>query len=267
MQKNLRVQNRKINYWIEGGGQPVMLVHGFAEDHRVWDYQVEHLRKNFQLVIPDLPGSGISELLEETTMESMAEVIKAILDNESIQICTIVGHSMGGYITLAFAEKYATRLNSFGLFHSTAYPDNEEKKQTRLKAIEFMKKNGVPEFLKTSTPNLFAKEEGIEKGKQKMINKVIDDYKSIEVRSLVAYYEAMMDRPDRTEVLKTFTKPILFVLGKYDTAVPYPQGIEQSRLPGKAEVHTLHHSGHMGMWEEMDTSNGILEGFFKTNVS
>ena len=158
MEKNLRFQNKSISYWIQGKGTPVMLVHGFAEDHEVWEHQVKHLQKVFQLILPDLPGSGKSELLSDVSMENMAEVLKAILEQEAIPVVAMIGHSMGGYITLAFAEKYGDRLNSFCLFHSTAYPDNDEKKQTRIKAIEFMKKNGVVEFLKTSTPNLFAKD-------------------------------------------------------------------------------------------------------------
>ena len=268
MQKSLQFQNKSISYWTEGKGKPLMLVHGFAEDHGIWANQVAHLQDQFQLILPDLPGSGKSDLLNDVSMENMAEVLKAILDQESIQNCSMIGHSMGGYTTLAFAEKNANRLNSFCLFHSSAYPDNDEKKQTRLKAIEFMKKNGVEEFLKTAIPNLFAMGEANDNAgsKQKMVKKLIEEYKDFEVQALIAYYEAMMKRPDRTSVLKSFTKPILFLLGKYDTAVPYQQGIEQARSAKNGEVHTLHQSGHMGMWEEKDQSNQVLEAFFKNNV-
>ena len=268
MQKNLQFQNRSISYWTIGKGKPLMLVHGFAEDHRIWVHQSAHLQDQFQLILPDLPGSGKSSLLNDVSMENMAEVLNAILDQESVQLCSIIGHSMGGYVTLAFAEKNADRLNSFCLFHSSAYPDNDEKKQTRLKAIEFIKKNGVEEFLKISTPNLFAKEgENEQSGsREKMVQKLIEEYKNFDADALIAYYEAMMKRPDRTLVLKSFTKPILFLFGKYDTAVPYQQGIEQSRLAKNGEVQTLHQSGHMGMWEEKDKSNQILESFFKNNV-
>jgi len=269
MEKNLQFQNKSISYWIEGKGKPVMLVHGFAEDHLVWSHQIDYLKQNFQLIIPDLPGSGKSELLNSVSMESMAEVLKAILDQESVQQTCMIGHSMGGYTTLAFAEKYSSRLNSFCLFHSSAYPDNEEKKQTRSKAIEFMKKNGVEEFLKTSTPNLFAKDAtgSLSKPKQQMVEKLIRGYKNLDVNALVEYYHAMMERPDRTHVLKSFTKPILYVLGRHDTAVLYEQGLEQTHLARNVEVYTLNESGHMGMWEELIESNRILEGFLKTKAA
>ena len=268
MQKKLRFQNKSISYWVEGNGHPLMLVHGFAEDHRVWHYQSRLLQKNFKIILPDLPGSGASELIDTISMESMAEVLNTILDQEGINECSIIGHSMGGYVTLAFAEKNENRLNAFSLFHSTAYPDSEEKKQTRLKSIEFIRKNGVEEFLKTSTPNLFAKgkTDSEKEEKAKMTREVVETYKDFTPEALIAYYRAMMERPDRTEVLKTFTKPILFLLGKEDTAVPYDQGIEQSKLPRNVETHTLQQSGHMGMWEEKDKSNRILEVFFKNNV-
>jgi len=268
MEKKIRFQNKSISYWVEGNGQPLMLVHGFAEDHRVWHYQSKQLRKDFQIILPDLPGSGESELIDTISMESMAEVLEAILDNEGISECAIIGHSMGGYVTLAFAEKNERRLNAFSLFHSTAYPDSEEKKQTRLKSIDFIRKNGVEEFLKTSTPNLFAKGNTSSENevKSSMIKEIVETYKDFNPEALIAYYRAMMERPDRTQVLKNFTKPILFLLGREDTAVPYEQGLEQSKLPRKVETHTLQQSGHMGMWEEKDKSNRILEVFFKNNV-
>jgi pimeloyl-ACP methyl ester carboxylesterase len=265
MQKKLQFQNKSINYWIEGSGDPLMLVHGFAEDHRVWIYQQKFLQNNFQLILPDLPGSGQSELLDFTGMESMAEVLLAILNQESIDQCTMIGHSMGGYVTLAFAEKNEDRLNSFCMFHSSAYPDSEEKKQARLKSIEFIRKNGVEEFLKASTPNLFAKDpEG--NPKQVMIQELVEQYRDMKSEALIAYYEAMMRRPDRTLVLKTFTKPILYLLGKEDTAVLYQQGLEQTRLARNIEVHTLYQSGHMGMWEETVISNQVLGAFLQNNV-
>ena len=86
----------------------------------------------------------------------MATVIKDLLDQLKIDQCTLIGHSMGGYIALAFAALYPERLNAFGLFHSTAYPDSEEKKATRRKAIDFIRANGSAPFIRASTPNLFS---------------------------------------------------------------------------------------------------------------
>jgi pimeloyl-ACP methyl ester carboxylesterase len=240
----------------------VILVHGFGEDHSVWDQQVRHLEKDCALIVPDLPGSGQSKL-KDVSMEAMADHLKKILDDQSISSCIMIGHSMGGYVTLAFAEKYPEMLTGFGLFHSSAYADSDEKKETRRKAIDFIKKNGTREFLKTSVPNLIAKDT---RNREELITKLIDAYDYLSPEALIAYYEAMIARPDRTTVLKDFTKPILMVLGVYDTAVPYEQGKEQVKLLQKPVVHTLHKSAHMGMWEQPSESNSILEDYINNVI-
>lgn len=247
-----------------GESTPVMMVHGFGEDQQVWDHQVEALSKRFLLILPDLPGSGGSELNDDVSMENMAEALHAVLQQEKIGNVTMLGHSMGGYITLAFAEKYPDTLRAFGLVHSSAYADSEEKKATRKKGIEFMRKHGVHEFLKTSSPNLFSPE--TKEQRPELVEKLTNQYRTMDVNALVAYYEAMMNRPDRTEVLKTFNRPILFLAGEHDTAIPYDQVVQQSGLPLLSYLHTLHRSGHMGMWEEPAESSFILEEFIKNNV-
>jgi pimeloyl-ACP methyl ester carboxylesterase len=264
VQKNLTFQNKKIQYRVLGESTPVMMVHGFGEDQQVWDHQVEALSKRFLLILPDLPGSGGSELNDDVSMENMAEALHAVLQQEKIGNVTMLGHSMGGYITLAFAEKYPDTLRAFGLVHSSAYADSEEKKATRKKGIEFMRKHGVHEFLKTSSPNLFSPE--TKEQRPELVEKLTNQYRTMDVNALVAYYEAMMNRPDRTEVLKTFNRPILFLAGEHDTAIPYDQVVQQSGLPLLSYLHTLHRSGHMGMWEEPAESSFILEEFIKNNV-
>lgn len=264
MQKNLSFQNKKIQYRVLGEGAPVMLVHGFGEDQQVWDHQVETLSKRFQLILPDLPGSGGSELNDDVSMENLAEALHAVLQQENIETVTMLGHSMGGYVTLAFAEKYPQMLHAFALVHSTAYADNEEKKATRKKGIEFMRKNGAHEFLKTSSPNLFSPQ--TKEQSPELVEKLTNQYRGMNVNALVAYYEAMMKRPDRTEVLKTFNRPVLFLAGEHDTAIPYNQVVQQSGLSLLSYLHTLHGSGHMGMWEEPAETSFILEEFVKNNV-
>ena len=123
-QKTIYYQNATINYRVAGVGNTVMLLHGFGEDGTVWEHQIEALKDNYRLIIPDIPGSGLSELVKDANIETYAEIIKQIINTEfpnpAFQIAeemVIIGHSMGGYITLAFAEKYPEYLTSFGLFH------------------------------------------------------------------------------------------------------------------------------------------------------
>jgi len=260
-------ENKKIFYRVEGKGRPVFLLHGFAEDGRIWEKQINALKEDNLLIIPDLPGSGQSEMLDGVrTMKDYAEVVKAIADkiifknkaeNER-QFC-LIGHSMGGYITLAFAEKYPDILGSFGLFHSSAFADTEEKKATRRKGIAFIKKNGTEAFLKTTIPNLFS--ERTKNERPDMLTQLLEIGKNISPEALIQYYQAMIQRPDRTNVLRSFRKPVLFIIGKEDHAVSLQDSLSQCYIPAISYVHILENSGHQGMWEETELSNSHLVRF------
>jgi pimeloyl-ACP methyl ester carboxylesterase len=301
VEKTILYQNKKIVYRSSGSGDPVMLVHGFGEDGNVWDKQVEHLKSKYHLIVPDLPGSGQSEMINDMSMEGMAEVLHTIIheamppqtppkeglaatqsqhDENSLQKinskssasskvppsggfrgagCTVIGHSMGGYITLALVESYWNHVNAFGLFHSSAFADTEEKKVTRKKGIEFIRQQGAFEFLKTSTPNLFSPN-----SKEQIPNSIatfIDSLKGFTPQALIAYYHAMMDRPDRTSILKNTENPVLFIAGEHDNAIPLNDVLKQCHLPEKSYIHVLKKSGHMGMMEETEKANRILEEF------
>jgi pimeloyl-ACP methyl ester carboxylesterase len=268
MNKEMTYQGKKIFYRINGTGKPVFLIHGFGEDGSVWEKQVDFLKNNFQLIVPDLPGSGKSDMMDDMSMEGMAEVIKIIVDTEfpkapsfggGLGEVSMIGHSMGGYITLAFAEKYPEYLSGFGLFHSSAYADSVEKKEGRKKGIEFINKHGAFDFLKTLIPNLFS--EDSKKQMPEKVEELVAKGNNFSPAALVSYTEAMMQRPDRTDVLKHAKAPVLFIMGKHDSVIPLNDMLKQSHLPEKSYIHILEKSGHMGMLEEADKSTRILEKF------
>ncbi len=258
-----KYNNSTIFYRVSGQGKTVVLLHGFGEDGNIWNYLATNLEDNFKVIIPDLPGSGKSELLngeeKEITINNYAKVVMHILEKENVSTCTVVGHSMGGYITLAIAENYPDILNGFGLFHSSAFADNEEKIQARLKSIEFLKTNDAASFLKTSTPGLFA-----DKFKHEypdVIEKLIESGKHFSTQALIQYYQAMINRPERLEVLKQTTLPVLFIIGEKDQAIPLQQSLAQCHLPSISYVHILSNAGHMGMLEEKELCNNIVTSF------
>ena len=259
MEKTILYQNKKIYYRTIGSGKPVMFVHGFGEDGNVWNIQVDHLKEKFYLIVPDLPGSGSSEMISDMSMEGIAEVLHSIIHEENIDTCTVIGHSMGGYIMLALVEHYWNHVNAFGLFHSSAFPDTEEKKETRKKGIEFINQHGGFAFLKTSTPNLFSPNSKQENPNS--ITEFISTLANFSGDALVSYYHAMMKRPDRTTVLKNTENPVLFIAGEHDNAIPLNDVLKQCYLPEKSYFHLLKKSGHMGMIEEPEKANQILEEF------
>ena len=265
-EKYLDYGGKKIFYRIGGKGLPVVFIHGFGEDGNVWKNQIDFLENKFHLIVPDLPGSGKSEMIDDMTMEGMSEVIKKICDSESYQVPpsggfrgAVIGHSMGGYIALAFAEKYPAYLNGFGLFQSTSYPDTEDKKAARRKGIEFIKAHGAFEFLKTSVPNLFS--ELTKQERPALVEQFLNSLHNFKAEALVSYYEAMMKRPDRREVLKNLNVDVLLIAGEYDSAVPLNDCLQQAVLPGKLYFHILKKSGHMGMLEQAENSNRLLEDY------
>jgi pimeloyl-ACP methyl ester carboxylesterase len=255
-----------------GTGPVVVLLHGFAEDGATWDNLVGPLSAHCRLIIPDLPGSSRSSALPTPgaaapsnapgatpSIEDLAAAVKALLDHLDIDKCIMIGHSMGGYIALAFAEKYPERLTALGLFHSTAYPDSEEKKAIRRKSIEFIRKNGADLFIRQSTPALFG--QYTHQHHPQLIDAMIERYIGFSPDTLIAWYQAMITRPDRTAVLRDFHGPVLFIIGEEDTIIPLQSSLQQSHLPAVSHIHLVKNTGHEGMHEAPGPCNDILQDF------
>lgn len=270
MRKTIVYHASNISYAVQGTGTPVVLLHGFGEDGHIWDGQVAFLQEHCQLIVPDIPGSGNSALLQlpnlpssgqhaYVSIDDYADVVHAILQAEGISRCLMLGHSMGGYITLAFAQKYPERLTGFGLVHSTAFADSEEKKQMRGKAIEAIGRYGAQPFLKNTIPNLFGK--SFKEKHPEKVSQLINAASGFTAEALQQYYQAMIHRPDRCQVLKSNRLPVLFVMGTEDMAAPMEDVLKQVSLPEISYIHVLPDCGHMGMWEAPDTLNQLLLAF------
>jgi pimeloyl-ACP methyl ester carboxylesterase len=245
----------------------IVLLHGFGEDHRIFEKQIAALSKQNTVLAPDLPGSGI---LNQYVWESGTEKIEWLahwvneqLESKEIEKCIMLGHSMGGYITLSFAEQYPEKLEAFGLIHSTAFADTDAKKEIREKAISFMEEKGPFTFLKTAIPGLFGPD--FSEKHPEIIAGLVEDAKAFTLPALTAYYRAMIARPDRTHVLEDLQVPILLVAGSDDQAVPIADLLQQASIPAVGHFHILKDVGHMGMLEAGDALNTILLNFI-TNV-
>ncbi len=259
MQHLLTVNERQVSYQSAGKGPCVMLLHGFGEDSRIWTAQIAFLEKSFHVIAPDLPGSGASDLIEDMHIEGLAHFVYEILQKEQIEKCVLVGHSMGGYVTLAFADAYPEKLTGFGLFHSTAYSDSEEKKDARRKGMQLIAEKGAAAFLQTSTLNLFSA--ATKATQPSLIEGHLKSISYFTKEALIAYYQAMILRPDRVGVLQKSKVPVLFILGEQDTAVPLQDGLRQCYQPSVSYVEILRSSAHMGLMEEAGASNTILKNF------
>ena len=264
MQHTFTYRNSKISYSDEGNGRIVLLLHGFGEDASIWNLQSEFLSKKYRVIVPDLPGSGASEMLQQqdVSIDDYAICINNLVENitkKSQQKITLFGHSMGGYIALAFAKLFPEKLIAFGLIHSTAFADSEEKKQVRLRGIEMMKEYGSYAFLKNTIPNLFAN--SFKQHHPQQIEALIEKTETFTVAALQQYYVAMMNRTDATDILKNATVPILFIMGTEDVAAPLNDVLQQCHLPTQSHICILENVGHMGMLEATDEINNAIEKF------
>jgi|APTNR8051073442_1049403.scaffolds.fasta_scaffold00001_596 pimeloyl-ACP methyl ester carboxylesterase len=249
-------EQSEIHFTDEGSGFPVLFIHGFCETHQIWNSFAKVLSKDFRILSIDLPGFGKSELLPQPfTIADVAKKVIHWLRSLHIDSCIVIGHSLGGYVTLAMAEQHPTLFKGFSLFHSTAYGDTEERKLSRNKVIEFVTRNGVSPFIESFIPPLFYDQ------LNPHIPAVVALASQTKQETLIAYVEAMRDRPERTRVLEQFNSPVLFIAGDKDGGISPESVKKQSELNPKSILHVLPEVAHMGMFEKERLTLELTRGF------
>jgi pimeloyl-ACP methyl ester carboxylesterase len=262
MDKIIQHLESNISYSIEGTGDVLVLLHGFCEDKNVWDEFKQPLLFNKKIICIDLPGFGKSlSGKNHTSVELMAEAVLAVLNAEQIEKCFLLGHSMGGYVVLAFAENYSDRLKGLGLFHSSCFADDDAKKENRKKVAEFVLQSGSKTFAHQLFPTLFAPEFAIENAA--LINSLEEIAATYPPESIANASLAMGNRPDRSNVLKETPLPVLIIFGKKDLAIPLEKSLMMLHLPDTANICQLELSAHMGMFEEPEKSREAIEVWMK----
>jgi len=254
--------NDHIFFTDEGKGFPVVFIHGFCETHEMWDDFKKPFLEHYRVITIDLPGFGLSSSLREGfSIADVANRILKLFGDLSLDKAVVIAHSLGGYVTLEMVKKDPAMFAGFSLFHSTAFEDDSDKKDSRNKTIDFVNKRGVEVFATSFVPSLFFQEN--RKNLKSEIEKAVGIAARTSLDTLVSYTEAMRDRNDRTDVLESFENPILFIAGDKDTSVPVEKTSEQVLLPKRAIVNILQDTGHMGMFEEKDKTTEIISDFLK----
>ncbi|HBX52116.1 MAG TPA: alpha/beta hydrolase [Bacteroidales bacterium] len=244
---DIKFKNGTIHFTEKGEGQSLVLLHGFTESLEIWNDFSEFLSKYFRVVCIDLPGHGKSSLIAEIhTMEIMAESVKEVLDFLKIDSCVMIGHSMGGYVTLAFADQNPGLLKGFGLFHSSAAADTDEGTKNRERAIDIIKQNHL-NYLASFIPDLFAEEN--KKIFEQEIEYLVKTAKNMSIEGVVAAQEGMKLRTDKYHVLKNTEVPVLIIAGQKDSRIPFAKVMEQVVLPKEAYLQSLRDAAHMGYLE------------------
>jgi pimeloyl-ACP methyl ester carboxylesterase len=239
-----------------GEGKPLILIHGFPLHQAVWNDFASRFVNSFKVITIDLPGFGKSAILPQPfSLDQVADQLNHYLSDEGIINGTVIGHSLGGYVALAMIKKRPDLFSAVGLFHSTAYADSPEKKESRNKVIEFVEKNGPLPFATNFISPLFAHPGNPEIERVRRI--ASDSSKD----AIIGYTMAMRDRPDQTKTLKTFEKPTLFLAGDKDAGIPIETIKAQATICQRPEIHILPEVAHMGMFEKPDVAASKIIGF------
>ena len=249
----------KVRYSDKGKGRTIVLLHGFLESLEVFNKFSDNLSKRFRVISIDLPGHGYTPSIGYMhSMELMAECVKAVLDSLGVRKYAIVGHSMGGYVALAFAELFSKNVSGLCLFHSTAMPDSEEKKKDRDRVAEIVM-NDHAQFVSDLIPKLFAKEN------LTILKDQVSKAKTIALNTskegIVAALKGMKERPSRELILKNIKCPVLFIIGKQDVILAWENLLLLAGLPKKSFQLVLEHAGHMGFYEAPHEAFKILKKF------
>ena len=229
----------------------LVLIHGHGVDASIWDGIYADLALNATVVKPDF-----SQLTSHTIIEAYAEELYTQLQSAQLEKIILVGHSMGGYIALAFADQYPEMVQGLVLYHSTATADDENRREVRRQAIEGLKKEGTAPFIQKQMPKMVAPGYPSEKTQA-----LIDRFENLPADALIAGMTAMANRPDRTHVLRNAQYPILLVLGREDQIIPYEKAKQLADLSGQISVATIEQAGHLSMVEQPDTSRNVLRSF------
>ncbi len=261
MEKQIIWWGKQVNYLVEGEGNPIVLLHGFLENIHIWDSFVDYLKPKFKVLAVDLPGFGKTAVFSENhSMPFMADVVKTAMEAENITKAILIGHSMGGSVSLAFAKKFPKSLRGLVLFHSQAVADNAEGKKSRTRAIEIVKRDHK-DFIAKFIPLLFA-EENVAR-----FTSEIDHLRQMSFQTpaqgVTAALAGMRDREDTLEVLKKAVFPVFFVVGKQDPRIPLEKILPQLPLPAHAEAIILDKTGHMGFVETPEKIFPAVGDFLK----
>lgn len=251
-------QDKKVaSYQQKGSSKTLVLLHGFCEDSRMWEEWLQGF-SDHHLIRIDLPGFGKSDPMDQPSIETMADSVQAVLEDRKISKCVLIGHSMGGYVALEFARKYAAYLEGLGLFHSHPFADSEETRLNRQKGIDFIHNNGhiyyIKQLISSIFPPVYAR------SNRMLVDKLIFRGTQFSQEGIIGGLKAMMDREDRTEVWSNIACPTLCILGEIDTVVP-PHHFDQMAMPDIVDVHLLSGIGHMGMFENRRKTERIVRKY------
>ncbi|MDF2964356.1 MAG: alpha/beta hydrolase [Paenibacillus sp.] len=264
MRASVVLENGRVSYREQGQGEVIVLLHGFCCSSESWEKVIPLLSSRYRVLAPDLRGHGQSAFPggKVCSMDEMAEDLRQLLDSLEIEKVSLFGHSMGGYVSLAFADKYAHRLRHLALIHSTGLADTEQGKESRLDSIKTIEEQGLDVFLEGFVSKFFApgNPEAVEVLKQRALS----IGKQTSPLAAAGCLRGMRERPDRNSVLSGVKLPVLLLAGDQDRIIPKERTfsvaadhIQQAEIQG---------CGHSSMVEAADELTGVMIDFLSAGA-
>jgi pimeloyl-ACP methyl ester carboxylesterase len=239
----------KIYYSDSGEGKTIILLHGYLESSEIWDGFAEKLASNFRVICIDLPGHGRSTVYSDChSMEFMAKAVKGFIDTMNLRDIFLAGHSLGGYVTLAFLELFPEMLNSYCLFHSQPFADTAETIQKREREIQIVR-SGKKFLMYPGNVSMMYAPQNLDRMKD-AVQRSKDIAAGLSDEGIIAVLNGMIIRPSRLSVMEKGIVPCLWILGKTDCYIPCEAMQKRVKLPSNAKLVVLQNSGHLGFIEE-----------------
>jgi pimeloyl-ACP methyl ester carboxylesterase len=255
MQKTI-VNGLELAYARRGRGQPLVLLHGYPLDHHIWDEMTPLLEDKFDLLLPDLRGFGESATVDTPyTMEDYAADIAALLDTLGIGKTAIAGHSMGGYVALAFARLFPDRVTGLGLIASQTLADSPERKEGRYKSAAEAAEKGIGVIVEAMTTK-FTNDPTLQAFARQVMQRQTP-------QACIGALKAMAERPDSTSVLASLTCPIVLVHGNADVLIPIERAREAKEAAPHALLVELPGAGHLPMLEAKEETARALSALHR----
>jgi pimeloyl-ACP methyl ester carboxylesterase len=250
--EKIDINNIELAYSREGNGKPLVLLHGYPLDHHLWDDIIPLLKDTFDLIIPDLRGFGDSTTVDRPyTMDDLASDIAGLLDHLGLQKTAIAGHSMGGYVALAFAKLYPNRVAALGLVSSQVLADPLDRKEGRYKTAAEVAEKGISGVVETMTPK-FTSDPHWQAFARKSMEKQ-------QPAAYIGALKAMAERDDSTSLLSSIQYPLVVIHGDADALIPIDRAREVKAAHPETVLVEISGVGHMPMREApKETAQGFM---------
>ncbi len=240
--EKLNINGIKLAYSRHGKGNPLVLLHGYPLDHHLWDEVTPMLQDTFDMIIPDLRGFGESTTVDTPyTMDDFASDIVGLFNQIDIHKAAIVGHSMGGYVALAFARLYPERVSRLGLVSTQVLADPRDRKEGRYKTAAEVAEKGIGGVVETMTPKFTSDPHW-----QAFARKTME---AQQPAAYIGALKAIAERADSTSLLSGIKYPVVVVHGDADALIPIERAREVKAALPESHLAEIKNTGHMPMCE------------------